>query len=153
MAITKDSSIACITTLSTLPVQDRPTLVNVALCPIMVSWHYCDVILGAVASPVTSLTTVYSSVHSGVDQRKHQSSAPLAFVWGIHRWLVNCPHKCPVTRKMFPFDDVIMERFGTSFIQDNTFDMLSAKYRPFVQICSVLYVLKYLNPQYSMISW
>ena len=39
---------------------------------------------------------------------KHQSSASLAFVLGIHRWPVNSPHKGPVTRKMFPFDDVIM---------------------------------------------
>ena len=45
---------------------------------------------------------------SGADQRKHQSSALLAFVMGIHRWPVNSPHKGPVTRKMFPFDDVIM---------------------------------------------
>ena len=42
------------------------------------------------------------------DQRKHQSSASLAFVPGIHRWPVNSPHKEPVTRKMFPFPDVIM---------------------------------------------
>ena len=42
------------------------------------------------------------------DQRKHQSSWSLAFVWGIHRWPVNSPHKGPVTRKVFPFDDVIM---------------------------------------------
>ena len=41
-------------------------------------------------------------------QRKHQSSTSLAFVWGIHRWPVNSPHKRPVARKMFPFDDVIM---------------------------------------------
>ena len=40
--------------------------------------------------------------------RKYQSSASLAFVRGIHRWPVNSPHKWPVTRKMFPFDDVIM---------------------------------------------
>ena len=33
----------------------------------------------------------------------------LAFVRGIHWWLVNSPHKWPVTRKMFPFDDVIMD--------------------------------------------
>ena len=45
---------------------------------------------------------------SGTDQRKHQSSASLAFVRGIHRRPVNSPHKWPVTRKMFPFDDVIM---------------------------------------------
>ena len=70
--------------------------------------HYCDVIMGSIASLITSLTSVYSTVHSGTDQRKHQSSASLAFVWGIHRRPVNSPHKWPVTRKMFPFDDVIM---------------------------------------------
>ena len=51
---------------------------------------------------------VYSTVYSEADQRLHQSSALLAFVWGIHRWPVNSPPKRPVTRKMFPFDDVIM---------------------------------------------
>ena len=51
---------------------------------------------------------VYSTVNSRVDQRKHESSASLAFVRGIHRGPVNSPHKWPVTRKMFPFDDVIM---------------------------------------------
>ena len=60
------------------------------------------------ASQITSLTVVYSIVYSGADQRKHQSSASLAFVRGIHRWPVNSPHKGPVTRKMFPFADVIM---------------------------------------------
>ena len=40
--------------------------------------------------------------------RKHQSSASLAFVRGVHRWPVNSLHKGPATRKMFPFDDVIM---------------------------------------------
>ena len=69
--------------------------------------HYCDVIMGSIASLITSLTSVYSTVHSGADQRKHQSSAPLAFVRGIHRKPGNSPHKWPVTRKMFPFDDVI----------------------------------------------
>ena len=61
-----------------------------------------------IASQITSLTIVYSTVYSGADQSKHQSSASLAFVWGIHRGPVNSPHKWPVTRKMFPFDDVIM---------------------------------------------
>ena len=41
--------------------------------------------------------------------KKHQSSASMAFVRGIHRGPVNSPHKWPVTRKMFPFDDVIMQ--------------------------------------------
>ena len=70
--------------------------------------HYCDVIMGVMASQITSLTIVYSTICSGADQRKHQSSASLVFVWGIHRWPVNSPHKSPVTRKMFPFDDVAM---------------------------------------------
>ena len=70
--------------------------------------HYCDVIMNTIASQITSLTIVYLTVNSGTDQRKHQSSASLAFVRGIHRRPVNSPHKGPVTRKMFPFDDVIM---------------------------------------------
>ena len=60
------------------------------------------------ASQLTSFTSVYSTVYSGADQRKHQSSASLAFVRGMHWWPVNSPHKWPVTRKTFPFDDVIM---------------------------------------------
>ena len=64
--------------------------------------------MGSIASQITSLAIVYSAVYSGADQRKHQSSASLAFVRGIHRGPVNSPHKWPVTRKMFPFDDVIM---------------------------------------------
>ena len=66
--------------------------------------------MGSIASQITSLTIVYSAVYSGADQRKHQSPASLAFVGGIHRGSVNSPHKWPVTRKMFPFDDVIMRR-------------------------------------------
>ena len=69
---------------------------------------YNDVIMSAMASQITSLTTVYSTVYSGADQRKHQSSASLAFARGIHRWPVNSPHKGPVAPKMFPFGDVIM---------------------------------------------
>ena len=69
--------------------------------------YYDDVKMGAIASQITSLTIVYSFVYSDADQRKHQSSASLAFVWGIHRGPVNSPHKWSVTRQMFPFDDVI----------------------------------------------
>ena len=60
------------------------------------------------ASQITSLTTVYSTVYSGANQRIHQSSASLAFVRGNHRRPVKSPHKWPVRRKMFPFHDVIM---------------------------------------------
>ena len=61
-----------------------------------------------VASQITSVSIVYSAVGSGVGQRKHQSPTSLVFVREIHRWPVNSPHKGPVTRKMFPFCDVIM---------------------------------------------
>ena len=70
--------------------------------------HYGDVMMGAIASQITSLTIFYSTVYSDADQRKHQSSVSLAFVRGIHRWPVNSPHKGPITRKMFPFHDVII---------------------------------------------
>ena len=70
--------------------------------------HYSDVIMGAMASQITSLTIVYSTVYSGEDQRKHQRPASLASVRGIHRWPVNSSHKWLATRKLFPFDGVIM---------------------------------------------
>ena len=72
------------------------------------TYHYDDVIMTMLASQITSLPVVCSIVYSDVNQRKHQSSASLAFVREIHRGPVNFPHKWPVTRKMFPFDDVIM---------------------------------------------
>ena len=69
--------------------------------------HYNDVIMSAMVSQITSLT--------------------IAFVWGIHRWPVDSPHKGPVTRKMFPFDDVIMLQPGVVISQqvmkELTFDM------------------------------
>ena len=70
--------------------------------------HYNDVKMGAMASQITSLIIVYSTVYSGAGQRKHQSSASLAVLRGIQRWPVNSPHRWPVTRKMFSFDDAIM---------------------------------------------
>ena len=69
--------------------------------------RFCDVIMSAMVSQLTGVSIVCSTVDSGADERKHQSSASLAFVRGIHRWPVNSPHKGPVTCKMFPFDDVI----------------------------------------------
>ena len=70
--------------------------------------HYNDVIMGAMSSQTPASWLFAQSFFLGADQRKHQSSASLAFVRGIHRCPVNSPHKGPVTRKMFPFDDVIM---------------------------------------------
>ena len=68
---------------------------NKAVC------HHNAVIMGAMSSQITSLTIVYSTVHSGADQRKHRSSASLAFVRGIHRWPVNSPHKGQYRGKCF----------------------------------------------------
>ena len=69
---------------------------------------YSDVIRGVMVSQITSLTVVvYPTVYSGTDQRKHQSSASLAFVRGIHRWPVNSLHKWPVMQKIFPFDNIM----------------------------------------------
>ena len=79
-------------------------------------YHYSDVIMSTVESPITSFTIVNSTVYSGKGERD-QSSAALAFVRGIHWWPVNSPHKGPVTRKMFPFDDVIMWRICITGLQ------------------------------------
>ena len=79
--------------------------------------HYRYIIMGVVASQITSLTIVYSTVYWGADQRKHQSSASLAFVRVM--WPVNSPHKWPITPNMFPFDDVII------CFHDIMFDKLS----------------------------
>ena len=75
---------------------------------LFITFHYNDVIMGAIASQIITLTIVFSIDYSDAGQRKHQSSASLAIVRWIHRGPVNSPHKWPVTRKMFPFDDVIM---------------------------------------------
>ena len=68
--------------------------------------HFSDVIMGGMASHITSLTIVFSIVFFF---RKHESSASLSFVQGFHRWLVNSPHKGPVTRKLLPCHDIIMQ--------------------------------------------
>ena len=92
--------------------------------------------MSAMAFQITSLTIVYSTVYSGADQRKHQSPASLAFVMGIRRWPANSTHKWPVTRKMFPFDDVIM----TNILQ-GIFELeLEIVY--FVKTCLFIYMLR-----------
>ena len=70
--------------------------------------HYNGVIISAMASQITGFSIAYSTVCPGTDERKHQSSASLAFVRGNHRWPLDSPHKAPVTRETFPFDDVII---------------------------------------------
>ena len=90
--------------------------------------HHTDVIMSSMASQITILTIVYSPFYSGADQRKHQSFASLAFVRGIHRWPVNSPHKGPVTRKMFPFDDVIMHVMYLVTVEETYIEGKQPKY-------------------------
>ena len=89
--------------------QKKPRYRRFTYCPaVVIPLQWCH--NGRDTSQITSLTMVYSTVYSGADKKKkHESSVSLAFVRGIHRGTVNSPHKGPVTRKMFPFDDVIMQ--------------------------------------------
>ena len=64
--------------------------------PHNIAVYYSDAIMSAMASQVNGVSIVYSTVCSGADQRKHQSSVPLAFVRGIHRLI------------MFPLDEIII---------------------------------------------
>ena len=71
------------------------TLLNNSFAPHIASlkleMHYSDVIMSALASQITGVSIVYSTVRSGADQRKQQSAVSP----------VNSPHKRPVTRKCF----------------------------------------------------
>ena len=99
--------------------------------------------MGTLASQITSIAIVYSTVYSGADQRKYQSSASLASVRGIHRGPVNSPHKWPVRRKMCPFDDVIMRwklcRDTAIVRQENEFENIVCK------MAAILFRYQYFN--------
>ena len=121
MGITGTLMQDCISKCSCLRLDTKYTQVSICLFVIVSSvlswwlWHYSDIIMSMMASEITSLMIVYSTIYLGANQRKHQSSASLAFVRGIHRWLVISLHKGPVMWKMFPFDDVIMDTFIHTF--------------------------------------
>ena len=72
------------------------------------AYHYSYVIMSVLASQITTVSSVCPTVCSGVHQRKYQSVASHAFVRRTHRWPVDSAHKGPTTRRMFPFDDVVM---------------------------------------------
>ena len=116
--------------------------------------HYDDVIMTILASQITSLTVVYSIVYSGVNQRKHQSSASLAFVREIHRGPVNFPHKWPVTRKMFPFDDVIMDIYQSCCLMQSIFHLIISQQISTI-CCATIYqcLLPVLMKQKWLIDW
>ena len=75
----------------------------------IMTWHYTDVIMGAMASQITSLTIVYSTVFQTEIKENITASRHWPLCGEFTGWI---PHKWPVTRKMFPFDDVIMETDG-----------------------------------------
>ena len=72
--------------------------------------------MSAIASQITCVVIVCSTVCWRGDHRKNQRSTSLAFVRGIHQWLVDSPHKRPVMQKLFPLDDVIVTG---PLLQDN----------------------------------
>ena len=95
--------------------------VEVLLWEFISTPHYNDVIMGAIASQITNLTIGYSTVHSDADQSKHQSSASLASVRGIHREPVNSPQKWPVMRKMFHLMTSSCYRYIYSIVRQSPF--------------------------------
>ena len=115
-------------------------VINIMSADDLAALYNNDVIMKAMASQITGVS-VYSTVVSDADQRKHQSSASLAFVRWIHRWPVNSPHRRPVTRKMFPFHDVIMDpghyRASIHWVDDS----LVARFRLEAAIMDVMIIL------------
>ena len=93
---------------SNVLVPSDPICYSVVFAIFTHSIHYSYVIMSPMASQITGVSVVCSIFCSGADKKKHQSSASLAFVRGVHRWPMNSPHKLPVTREMFPFDGVVM---------------------------------------------
>ena len=81
--------------------------VNTTIISTDVSFHYSDVIMSAMVSNHQPRDCLLNRLDAD-KKNKHQSSASLAFVGGIHWWPFFSPHKGPVMQKMFPFDDVIM---------------------------------------------
>ena len=106
-----------------------------------INCHFCDFITITMASwwarwrlksPTSQL---FTQPFNQADKKKHQSSASLAFLRGIHRWPVNLPHKGPVTRKMFPFGDVIMTETVTFHFQKagvRTIRLTLSRGRPYI---------------------
>ena len=114
--------------------------------------HYGDIIMGSMASQLTSLSIVYPTVYSDTDQRKHQSSASLVFVLGIQRWPVNSPHKGPVTRKMFPVDDVFMIRCKIRWLPHQSVDSIAKFHVQTLEVASFLVLWWFCPRPYETIS-
>ena len=90
------------------------TLLTFKMCFLSLQWRHNE---GDDVSEITGVSIAYLTIGSSADQRKYQCYASLAFVRGIHRWPVDSPYKGPVTRKMFPFDYVIVYESCCTLIQ------------------------------------
>ena len=90
--------------------------------------HYSDVIMSAMASQIAGVSIVCPNVYPGADKKTHQSFASLAFVRGILRLRVDSPHKGPVTRKIFQFDDVIIGVGSSTVLTHNVEQRLFLRY-------------------------
>ena len=109
--------------------------------------RYSDVIMSTVMPQITA-AIVHSTVCSGADQRKHQSSASLAFVRGIHRWPANSPHKGPVTRKIFRHHGHSCERRASYWQSGNPGFYKSPLYKYIIFIFTIFSKFKYLQPSF-----
>ena len=97
--------------------------------------HYGDVIMNAMAYQIISISIVCSTICSGADQRKHQSSASLAFVRGIHWSPVDSPHKGPVTRKCF---HLMTSSWATNLLWHYILKFgLRSRHRSTISVCCV----------------
>ena len=113
-------------------------------------YHIWQVRHNAMASQITDVPSVYSTVCSDVDQWKHQSSALLTFVCCVGNSPVTggFPHKGPVARKMYPFDDVIM------LVWCVTLPRQGQHFNPMLRLVSIgLVNNKYLKTQGSFWVW
>ena len=106
------------------------------------TWHYVDVIMGAMTSQITSLKSVYSTVYSGTDQSNIKS---------LCHWLcvgnspVNSPHKWSVTRQMFPFDDVITDECDRLMCNRQ-----NKAWKPFRILCFTAFYYTVINAEHAI---
>ena len=92
--------------------------------------HYDDVIMGAMASQISSLPIVHSTIYS--DAKKTSKLCVTGLCAGNSPGTVNSPHKWPVTRKISPFDDVIMWRPWWLLMQYFMFQAISSQGNEYV---------------------
>ena len=119
----------------------------ISILKVRTAWfHYHVVIMGTIASQITSITIVYSTVYSDADQRKHQSSASLAFVRRIHRdrWIPRtkgqlrgkCFHL--MTSSYYPIFGLWAHKPSVKFVVGNTKGTAWQRYVVGCQICFFL---------------